>query len=109
MNWSYLRYAPWLDTRAGFVAGTPRGGALLDLGSSDGRTLGHMAELRPDLRFFASDIEGTPEKYPAGCQFARVNFERETLPWPSGSINAITCMHLVEHLHSIDPLMREVA
>lgn len=68
-----------------------------------------MAELRPDLRFFAADKMGTPEKYPAGCQFSRVDFEREKLPWPDGSVNAITCMHLVEHLHSLDNLTREVA
>jgi SAM-dependent methyltransferase len=109
LNWKYIRPVPWLDTRAQFVAGTPRGGALLDLGSSDGETLGHMAELRPDLHLFAADKMGSPEKYPAGCQFARVDFEREKLPWPGHSMNAITCMHLVEHLGNIDPLMREVA
>jgi ubiquinone/menaquinone biosynthesis C-methylase UbiE len=108
MNWKYIRPLPWLDTRAKFVAGTPRGGALLDLGSSDGETLGHMAELRPDLRLFAADKMGSPEKYPAGCQFARADFEKEKLPWPDHSINAITCMHLVEHLQSVDALMREV-
>ena len=100
---------PWLDTRAKFVASVPRGGALLDLGSSDGETLGHMAELRPDLHFFAADKMGMPEKYPAGCQFSRADFEREKLPWPDGSMSAITCMHLVEHLQSIDPLMPEIA
>jgi len=109
MNWSYLRSVPWLDTRAKFVAGTPKGGALLDLGASDGETLGHMAELRPDLRFFAADKMGAPENYPAGSQFARVDFERDKLPWPDGSMNAITCMHLVEHLQTIDPLMKEIA
>jgi SAM-dependent methyltransferase len=109
MNWSYIRPLPWLDTRAKFVAGVPRGGALLDLGSSDGETLGHMAELRPDLRFFAADKMGFPEKYPAGCQFARADFEKEKLPWPDHSMNAITCMHLVEHLENVDALMREVA
>jgi SAM-dependent methyltransferase len=108
MNWKYIRPMPWLDTRAQFVARTPRGGALLDLGSSDGETLGHMAELRSDLRLFAADKMGFPEKYPAGCQFARVDFEREKLPWPDHSMNAITCMHLVEHLQSIESLMREV-
>jgi SAM-dependent methyltransferase len=109
MNWSYIRPLPWLDTRAKFVAGVPRGGALLDLGSSDGETLGHMAELRPDLRFFAADKMGFPEKYPPGCQFARADFEKEKLPWPDHSMNAITCMHLVEHLENVDALMREVA
>jgi SAM-dependent methyltransferase len=109
MNWSHLRKFPWLDTRASFVARTPRGGALLDLGSSDGETLGHIAELRPDLRLFAVDLDGSPERYPAGSQFQRANLETERLRWPDASMDAITCMHLVEHLHEIDWLVKECA
>lgn len=44
MNWTYLRSCAWVDTRARFIAGTPPGGTLLDLGSSESQTLGHMAE-----------------------------------------------------------------
>jgi SAM-dependent methyltransferase len=109
MNWKYLRPFPWLDTRARFVSATPPGGALLDLGSSDGRTLCHLAELRPDLRFFAADQAGQPENYPAGCQFHRADLERDRLPWADQSMDAITCMHLVEHLHDLTLLVREVA
>ena len=50
MNWAWIKHCPWLDTRARFVAAAPAAGTLLYLGSSDGETLGHMAELRPDLR-----------------------------------------------------------
>ncbi len=109
MNWKFLRSLAWVDTRARFVAGTPQGGALLDLGSSDGETLGHMAELRPDLRFFAADREGTPEKYPPGCQFQRADLERDRLPWGTGSMDSITCMHLVEHLRDMTLLLQEAA
>lgn len=109
MNWSRLRHFAWVDTRARFVAGIPPAGALLDLGSSDGETLGHIAELRPDLRLFAADLVGAPEKYPAGCQFQRADLERETLPWPGGSMDAITCMQLVEHLRDLNLLMQEAA
>jgi ubiquinone/menaquinone biosynthesis C-methylase UbiE len=82
---------------------------LLDLGSSDGETLRHFAELRPDLRLFATDKAGQPEKYPAGCQFHRADFERDKLPWPDNSMDAVTCMHLVEHLHELNLLLREIA
>ncbi len=109
MNWKCLRPFPWLDTRARFVARTPRGGTLLDLGSWDGETLGHIAELRPDLKLFAADKAGEPEKYPPGCEFRRADFETDTLPWPDGSMDTITCMHLVEHLRNLDLLRREVA
>ena len=109
MNWALLRQVPWLDTRARFVAGTPSAGALLDLGSSDGETLGHLAELRPDLRLFAADQAGQPEQYPAGCQFQSVDLERGKLPWPDHSMDAITCLHLIEHLHDLTSLLAEAA
>lgn len=108
MNWTYLRPFPWLDTRAAFVAGTPRNGTLLDLGSSDGETLCHFAELRPDLRLHAADRAGAPERYPPHCVFQRADFERDRLPWPDGSMSAITCMHLVEHLRELGFLVREI-
>jgi SAM-dependent methyltransferase len=109
VNWRLLRPAPWLDTRARFVAATPQGGTLLDIGSSDGQTLGHIAELRPDLRLFATDIAGEPEKFPPSCQFHRGDIQQSPLPWVEGSMDAITCMHLVEHLQDMRPLMREAA
>jgi 2-polyprenyl-3-methyl-5-hydroxy-6-metoxy-1,4-benzoquinol methylase len=68
-----------------------------------------MAELRPDLRLFAADIAGFPEKYPPGCQFHRGDVQTQKFPWDDASIDAITCIHLVEHLQDIRPLMSEVA
>ena len=109
MNWQCLRLFPWLDTRARFVAQTPRAGVLLDLGASDGETLGHIAQLRPDLRLRAADKFGEPEKYPAGCEFRRADFEREPLPWADATVDAITCMQLVEHLRELGLLLREIA
>jgi SAM-dependent methyltransferase len=109
MNWRRIRHCPWVDTRARFVAHTPAGGSLLDVGSSDGETLRHIAELRPDLRLFAADIAGSPEHYPAGCQFHRADLERQPLPWPTASMNAITSMQLVEHLRDLTLLLREIA
>lgn len=109
MNWAYLRHCAWIDTRARFVAGVPQGGALLDLGSSDGETLRHIAELRPDLRLHSVDLAGHPEAYPRGCQFQRANLETDRLPWPNASIDAITCMHLIEHLQTLKNLLSETA
>lgn len=109
MNWSHLRHCAWLDTRAHFAAATPLGGALLDLGTSDGETLSHIAELRPDLRFFAVDIGEPPTKSPRGCEFRRVDLDHEKLPWPDASFDTLTCMHLVEHLNNLPALFSEVA
>jgi SAM-dependent methyltransferase len=82
---------------------------LLDLGSWNGETLRHFAELRPDLNFFSADKAGMPEAYPVGCQYHQADLERDPLPWPDGSMDAITCMHLIEHLNDLKPLVREIA
>ncbi len=109
MNWSRWRSTPWIDTRAAFVSATPEGGRLLDLGTSNGETLWHMWELRPDLHFFAVDIADRPTRTPPSTTFARVDLEREPLPWPDGFFDSITCMHLIEHLKTTTNLWREMA
>ena len=109
MNWSNWRAIPWIDTRAEFVAATPRNGSLLDLGSSDGSTLCHMSELRPDLRFASVDIARRPARTPPNTSFAQANLESDRLPWPGQSFDAITCMHVVEHLRTMTNLWSEIA
>ncbi len=109
MNWKYLRHLSWIDTRARFVDLTPAGGSLLYIGSSEGETLGHFAELRPDLKLFATDLAGSPEKYPPGCTFHRGDIQKDPLPWPAGGMDSIACIHLVEHLTSLDFLFAEAA
>lgn len=102
-----MRSAPWLDTRARFVSSLPSAGKLLDCGTSDGSTLVHFSELRPDLQFFATDLAGKPEAYPKGTKFHRGDITKDPLPWPDASFNGVTCMHLVEHLDNLDNLMQE--
>ena len=108
MNWSFWRYTPWIDTRARFVARTPRGGTLLDLGTSDGSTLRHFAELRPDIRFFAVDLN-VPESLPRGTKFVQADLHKDHLDFPNESVDAVTCMHLVEHLRQSRHMYSEVA
>jgi len=68
-----------------------------------------MAELRPDLHFFAVDIAGPPKGIPSGCEFRQVDLQKDKLPWPDVSMDTITCMHLIEHLNDLSSLLVEVA
>ncbi len=109
MNWRHLRAFPWLDTRARFVATVPRGGALLDLGSSDGETLRHILRVAARFAVLLGGPGRLPGNYPPGCEFQRANLESDSLRWADGSIDAITCMHLIEHLGDLKHLLQETA
>lgn len=109
MNWKWLRLAPWIDSRARFVSSIRSGGHILDLGSSDGGTLRHIKELRPDLMLSSSDIAGKPEFYPPGTDFRAADFDSDKLPWPDQSFDSITCMHVVEHLREPERILSEAA
>jgi SAM-dependent methyltransferase len=67
-----------------------------------------MSELRPDLKLCSVDLAGVPENYPKGCDFQRADLEREQLRWPDSSMDAVTCMQLIEHLHNLDMLQLEI-
>ena len=71
--------------------------------------LSDLWELRPDLRFFAVDIAGRPARTPPDTTFARVDLERDALPWPDGFFDSVTFMHLIEHLRTTTNLWREIA
>ncbi|MCS1411469.1 MAG: Ubiquinone biosynthesis O-methyltransferase [Verrucomicrobia subdivision 3 bacterium] len=109
MNWKLLRAIPFLDTRSRFLASIPESGCILDFGSSDGETLRHFSEMRPDLHYYATDIAGNPDHYPDGCQYHQGDLNADPLPWPDQSLDAITCMHLVEHLNNLTLLLSEAA
>lgn len=107
MNWTNWRNFLFIDTRFKFIGKLPKAGSLLDMGSSDGQTLTHFHEARPDLVLHATDVEGQPANYPTGTDFFRGDITQHQLPWKENSLDGITCMHLVEHLNSCDNLLKE--
>ena len=109
MNWNNFRnpLLSWIDTRIQFCNDVPKNGVLVDLGAYDGETLNHIAELRPDLGLVALDIEGRPERYPDNTRFCKSNIETDPIDCEDNSVDAITCMHLVEHLNTLENLFSE--
>lgn len=108
MNWRLFKYFPIIDTRAYFIAGVPPNAWHLDIGSSDGETLCHMHELRSDLSFFATDIQGKPDAYPKGCEFIRGDIQCDPLPWSDSCFDSISCLQLLEHLSSREHAYQEI-
>lgn len=109
MHWGLIRHFPWIDTRARFVASLPPKGWLLDIGSSDGETLAHFRELRPDLQLYATDLAGSPDRYPDDCQFFQGDIQEIKLPWPPGRFSGVTCLQLMEHLQTYENVFSEVS
>ena len=107
MNWTRLRFFLWIDTRFKFIGNLPVNANLLDIGSSNGETINHFKEARPDLHLFSTDIEGQPENFNPSVQFHRADITKDALPWQDESMDGITCMHLVEHINSFDPFFNE--
>ena len=66
-------------------------------------------ELRPDLSVAASDIAGMPENYPPKTEFRSANFDVDELPWPANTFDAITCMHVIEHLRNPGRIFEEAS
>jgi SAM-dependent methyltransferase len=98
-----------MDSRARFVASLPKQGHLLDLGCSDGETLSHFLELRPDLHLHAVDLAGPPKQFKSSLDFVQANLETDGLRWPAESMDAITCMQVLEHLHTHDLVFSEIS
>jgi SAM-dependent methyltransferase len=107
MNWTRLRHFLWIDTRFNFIGNLPVNANLLDIGSSNGETINHFKEARPDLHLFSTDIEGQPENFHPSIQFQRADITNDKLPWNDASMDGITCMHLVEHVNSFDHFFQE--
>ncbi|MEI6264143.1 MAG: class I SAM-dependent methyltransferase [Sphingobacteriia bacterium] len=107
MNWTRLRSFLWIDTRFKFIGNLPLNANLLDIGSSNGETINHFKEARPDLDLFSTDIDGQPEKFHASIHFQRADITKDTLPWNNESMHGITCMHLVEHINTFDHFFKE--
>jgi len=101
------KFFPFMDTRAYFVSKVCKNGKILDIGSSDGKTLMHFVELRKDLKITAMDIIEANESVQRVAHFIKCDVSKDKFKIENNSLDAITCMQLVEHLNTLDNLLIE--
>ncbi len=80
-------YRPWFDA---LLAEAPGGGRVLEIGAGPGFFRDHAREARPDLRWVATDIIGTP--------WNDVAADGTRLPFAAATFDGLLCLDLVHHL-----------
>jgi SAM-dependent methyltransferase len=91
-------YRPWFDA---LLAEAPLRGRALEIGAGPGFLRDHARARRPDLRWIATDIVGTP--------WNDVAADGGRLPFTAAAFDAVLCLDLVHHLARPRDFFVEVA
>lgn len=79
--------------------------SLLDVGCGGGHLVRFLKARHPAIRFFATDV------FPSHSGLTGVTYKRghaDKLPFDSGSIDVVTCCHVLEHLKDPQAAVREL-
>lgn len=86
------------------------GPAILDLGCGAGGSVDHFRGVRPDVAWVGADVASSPEvaeRRRTDASF--VTFDGVHLPLGDGSIDAVYCKQVLEHVRAPAPLLADVA
>jgi len=96
-----LNYFWRLDPRKRFVMKLPKNSKLLDFGCGNGEVLQRFHELRPDIKITGVDlIDFSEDIVKRGGAFIQINRSDDILGLGCESFDAITCIHVLEHLNT---------
>jgi len=83
------------------------GDAVLDVGCGRGDWLSGLARRRTDLILAGVDRR-RGSRVPTRADFAPVDLEAGSLPYPANAFRLVVCAHVLEHLHDPGPITHEI-
>ena len=95
-----------LDPHRRFVMNLPKNSKLLDYGCGNGEVLQRFHELRPDIKITGVDlIDFSEDVVKRGGAFIQINRSDDILGLGCEFFDAVTCIHVLEHLTQYEALM----
>lgn len=102
------RFMPWIDPQIRFISLLPPNAKVLDIGCHKGHTIRKFREVRPDLKFFTVDILDRASYLPQDVDFQRFDCTERNWPFENETFDAITAVHLLEHLRHDGELFNQL-
>jgi len=96
------------DTRNRFIFQLKTKASLLDIGCGAGGVLKVFLQYRNDLQITGLDTQDFSKQVPEQVRFVRLNADSGRLPFDDNSFDAVTVIHLVEHIENVENLLKEI-
>lgn len=90
-----------------FIDSLHKGAIVLDIGCGNGRIQKFIKQYRPDLRFISVDKYDFSKEVSFET-FFKVDISTEVLPIVDDSVDAVFCVHVLDHIISYDLVLSEI-
>jgi SAM-dependent methyltransferase len=108
MNFTLAKPLYDLDERIKFTKSLPQSAKLLDIGIGKGDVIRIFLTYRPDIEIYGIDIVDQKKFLPAVVHFSVANVVLEKLDFPDNYFDAVSVIHVIEHLNDLSNFFSEV-